>query len=187
VLALSELAGLEVHWKVDLRLGIPATAGRHYVLFNGETPVVEAQALWERLKSFDVVMESGDGTYQVHMDLADPARLSVAWKAGVGQSVAGFRLQSEGMITCKGWITTATGRQLAWAPVYENGYDYVVFAPGGPALVTMSATAEVSIGGHPGRMVISAEGAADPELGGLVALAFALANEQVLLLHRAAL
>ena len=35
----------------------------------GDEPVVQAQTMWQRNEYFDVVMESGEGTHQVHMDL----------------------------------------------------------------------------------------------------------------------
>ena len=163
---------------------LPDTAARHYVLFNREEPVVQAQVMWQRLSHFDVIMECGEGTFQAHMDLTDPARKSVAWKAGTQESIAGFTLQWEGIITCRGWIATANGRHLAWAPILDYGFEYVIFQPGGSRLVTIAAIAGASIGDTAGRMIVSPEGAADPELGGLVVLGFAVANEQFLLLHR---
>ena len=111
------------------------------------------------------------------------------------------------VFTCRGWIATANGRNLALVPTLDYSFEYVVFQPGGPRLVTMAATfgvgitgsaarmmispeiaadaakAGVSIDGKPGRTIISPEGAADAELGGLLALAFAVANEQVMMLH----
>ena len=217
--ALTDLVGLNVNWKIDMGLGLPDTAERHYVLFNGDEPVVEAQVIYQRLSNFDVIMESGDGTFQVHMDLTNPARKSVAWKAGTRESIAGFTAEPEIMtmvkvmgmevpvFNCNGWIATANGRNLAFVPTLAYGAEYVIFEPGGPRLVTMAATAGVSISGSaarmmispeivadaaragigmdalPGRMIISPEGAADPELAGLVALAFAVANEQGMMLH----
>ena len=165
-------------------LGLPDSADRHYVLYNGMEPVVQAQVMWERLKFFDAIMESGEGTFHAHMDLTDTARKSVAWKAGTEESIAGFTLQSEGIITCTGWIATAIGRNLAWAPIHDWSYEYVIFQPGGPRLFSMAAIAGVYLGDTPGRMIVYAEGAADPELGGLVVLGFAVANEQTALLHR---
>lgn len=76
--ALSELVGLTLNWKIDMGLGLPDSVDRHYVLFNADEPVVEAQAMWQRLSYFDVIMESGDGTFQSHMDLTAPTRTSVA-------------------------------------------------------------------------------------------------------------
>jgi hypothetical protein len=217
--SLVELAGRNVIWKVDMGAGIPDSASRHYVAFDGDEPVVEAQVMWQRLAYFDAIMESGAGTFHAHMDLTNPARQSVAWKAGVDGSIAGFTAQPEKMatlkalgievpvFTCTGWIATASGRRLALAPTLDIGAEYVIYEPGGPRLVTMMATAGASIGGSlaramispetlahaasagvdvdtpPGRMIISPEGAANSELGGLVVLAFALANEQVLMLH----
>jgi hypothetical protein len=53
-------------------------------------------------------------------------------------------------------------------------------------MITVSAAMEVVIGGNPGHMLIAPAAAADPELPALVGLSVALANEQVLLLHRPA-
>ena len=165
---------------------IPQSASRHYVLFNGEEAVVQAQVMWERTVFYDAIMESLEGTFGAHLDLADPARRSVAWKVGMQDSIAGFTLQSEGVITCRGWIVTKSGRTLAWSPTLEFGYEYAIFQPGGPRLLSMAAIAGVHLGSTPGRMMLTPEGATDPELGGLAVLAFALANEQEMLLHRAA-
>jgi hypothetical protein len=145
--------------------------------------VVTAEASWKRLDHFDLVMESGDGIYQVRLDLHDWKRRSVAWRAGESTSVAGFLLESEGSITARGWISTASGRSLVWEPTDDIGYEYVVFAPGGPRLITLSAAIKHGIGGNAGHMLIAPE-AADPELPALVGLGFTLACEQVLLLHR---
>ena len=218
VRALTELVGLDVNWKLDMGMGVPDSAERHYVLFNGDEPVVQAQVIFQRLSHFDVMMESGDGTFQVHMDLTSPARKSVVWRSGTRDSIAGFTADPEIMtmvnvlgmevpvFACKGWIATANGRNLAWVPTLDYSYEYVIFQPGGPRLVTMAATfgAHSSITGSaarmmvppeitaeaaragigmPGCMIISPEGAADAELGGLVALGFAVANEQVMMLH----
>jgi hypothetical protein len=182
---LAELAGHKLRWKMESMGSVPAQTERSYVLYDGDEPVVEAQVIWQRLSSFDIVMEAGEGTYQAHMDLSVPARTSVAWKAGSNESVAGFQVASESGITATGWINTAAGKHLAWAPIHPGAYEYVTFAPGGPPLVTLAACSfSVSIGGDPGHMLIAAEAAGDPELPALVVLAFALANEQVLLLHR---
>jgi hypothetical protein len=65
------------------------------------------------------------------------------------------------------------------------GYEYCMFVPGGPRLITLAAAASMHIGGNSGAMTLAPEMAGDTELAPLVALGFALANEQVLLLHRA--
>jgi len=156
----------------------------------GDEPVVQAQMIWKRYVSYEVVMEAGEGTYEVHMDLADPKRRSVVQKAGVEDSAATFDLATENIVTATGWITTASQRKLAWAPTHELGYEYVIYAPGGPRLVTLSAAFSLGtnlaghMGGNPGHMLIAPEEAGDPELPALVALNFALANEQVYLIHR---
>lgn len=95
------------------------------------------------------------------------------------------RLPQRGRITATGWITTATGRRLAWTPIHEGAYEYTIFEPGRPRLVTLAACSfSLSIGGDPGHMLIAPEAASDAELAALVVLVFALTNEQVLLLHR---
>ena len=104
----------------------------------------------------------------------------MAWKAGVEQSTAGFQVAFEGLITADGWITTASGRPRSPHPTRT--------AANTPFLRradTQAASAfSLSIGGNPGQTLISAEGAADPDLPSLVLLCFAMTNEQVLLLHR---
>ncbi len=183
--SLAELAALNLRWKMESIGSIPDETERSYVLYHGDEPVVEAQVMWRRQVDFDAVMEAGEGTYHAHMDLTAPTRQSVAWKAGDAQSMAGFQIATEGPITATGWITTATGRRFAWAPIHEGAYEYTIFEPGGPRLVTLAASSfSLSVGGDPGHTLIAQEAAADPELAALVVLAFALTNEQVLLLHR---
>lgn len=160
-------------------------AQRSWVLFMGDEPVVQVQTIWQRIDYFDAIMESGEGTHQVHMDLTSPTRSSVVWKTGENQSVAGFELVSESVITCTGWINTASRRTLAWAPTHGMGYEYAIFASGGPRLITIAAASSLHIGGNSGQMTIAPEMEGDAELAPLVALGFALANEQVMLIHRA--
>ncbi|HET6312185.1 MAG TPA: hypothetical protein VFH00_14420 [Candidatus Nitrosotalea sp.] len=177
--SLSELTGQYLVWKVEPgSAGNPDQAQRNYVLFIGDEPVVQAQAIWERMVSYELVMESSEGTYQVHMDLADPKRRSVVWKTGETHSAAGFELASKEGIIATGWINTANRQRLAWAHV-NSVYEYVIFAPGGPRLITVSAVASLHIGGNPGQMTLAPEMAGDRELVPLVALGFALANEQL--------
>jgi hypothetical protein len=186
VRSLSELVGQDLIWQVQPgSAGIPDQAQHSYVLFRADEPVVQAQVMWQRLDHFDAIIESGEGTYQVHMDLTGPTRASVVWKLGETASAAAFELASESIITCSGWINTASLRRLAWAPTHAMGYEYSIFVPGGPRLVTLAAAASLHVGGNSGAMTLAPEMAADPELAPLVALAFAIANEQVMLLHRA--
>ncbi|HKB32584.1 MAG TPA: hypothetical protein VKF16_01835 [Candidatus Dormibacteraeota bacterium] len=184
--SLSELTGQNLVWNVQAgSAGIPDQAQQSYVLFMGTEPVVQAQTIWQRNDHFDVIMESGEGTYQVHMDLTGPKRSSVVWKLGETASAAAFELVSESIITCTGWINTASQRTLAWAPTHEMGGEYAIFVPGGPRLITLAAAASLHIGGNPGAMTLAPEMAGDAELAPLVALGLAIANEQVRLLHRA--
>jgi hypothetical protein len=186
VRSFSELTGQNLVWQVQPgSAGIPDQAQQSSVLFRGDEPVVQAQMIWLRNDHFDVIMESGEGTYQVHMDLTGPKRSSVVWKLGATASAAAFELVSESIITCTGWINTASQRTLAWAPTHEMGAEYAIFVPGGPRLITIAAAASLHIGGNPGAMILAPEMAGDAELAPLVALGFAIASEQVRLLHRA--
>ena len=186
--SLSELAGQDLTWQIQPGSATISDRAQHsYVLFMGDEPVVQAQVIWQRMVSYEVIMEAGEGTYEVHMDLAVPERRSMVQKAGVADSIAVFELASENMVTATGWITTASSRKLAWAPTHEAGYEYVIFAPGGPRLVTLSAAfsfTKLAVGGNPGHLLVASEEADDPELPALVAMNFALANEQVYLIHR---
>jgi hypothetical protein len=67
-------------------------------------------------------------------------------------------------------------------PVHKVGYDYAISYPGGARLLTIASNG-LSIGGHPGRMWIAPEVAADVELPALVAIGFTIANEQFLRVH----
>jgi hypothetical protein len=186
VRSLAELVGQDLVWQVQPgSAGIPDQAQHSYVLFRGDEPVVQAQVMWQRLDHFDAIMESGEGTYQVHMDLAGAGRSSVVWKLGEPASAAAFELASESIITCSGWINTASLRRLAWAPTHPMGYEYSIFVPGGQRLITLAAAASLHVGGNSGAMTLAPEMAGDVELAPLVALGFAIANEQVMLLHRA--
>jgi hypothetical protein len=186
VRSLSELIGQNLVWNVQLgSAGIPDQAQQSYVLFMGDEPVVQAQTMWQRNEYFDAVMESGEGTYQVHMDLTGPKRSSVVWKLGATASSAAFELASESIITCTGWINSASHRTFALAPTHDMGGEYAIFIPGGPRLITLAVAASLHIGGNPGAMTLAPEMANDAELAPLVALGFAIANEQVRLLHRA--
>jgi hypothetical protein len=186
VRSLSDLTGQNLLWQVQPgSASIPDQAQQSYVLFRGDEPVVQAQTIWQRNDHFDLVMESGEGTHQVHMDLTGPKRSSVVWKLGETASAAAFELVSESIITCTGWINTASQRTFAWAPTREMGGEYTIFVPGGPRLITLEVPASIHIGGNPGAMTLAPEMAADAELAPLVALGFAIANEQVRLLHRA--
>ena len=184
--SLAELVGQDLVWQVQPgSAGIPDRAQHSYVLYRGDEPVVQAQVMWQRLDHFDAIMESGEGTYQVHMDLTGTTRASVVWKVGEPASAAAFELASESIITCSGWINTASLRRLAWAPTHPMGYEYSIFVPGGQRLITLAAAASLHVGGNSGAMTLAPEMAGDVELAPLVALGFALANEQVMLLHRA--
>jgi hypothetical protein len=181
--SLGELVARELVWQADVGMAIDPSIERHIVLWDGQEPVVTAQIMWERQKFFDVILECGEGTYQAHIDMTRPDRMSVAWKTGEDHSLAGLIVTSEGLITCEGLINTNGGRRLVFAPTRQIGYEYTIFAVGGPRLLTLAAFGK-GIGGNPGHMSIEPEEATDVEMPALVAMAFAVANEQVRLLHR---
>ena len=183
--SLSNLCGRELHWRVDMGLSVPETDAIHYVLWDADVPVATAQTIWQRSEFYDLIMECGEGTYQAHVDISSPAgRPAVAWKVGQTASLAGFTFEEEGLITVKGWIDTASGRRLAFEPTHELSAEYVIFPPGGPRLISVAAAAGRYIGDTAGRLIISPDAAQDIELPALVVLGFALACEEVMLLHR---
>jgi hypothetical protein len=176
------MTAVDMKWQIVHPPGGPPNA---YALFYGQEVVAQAQATWEPRVSYNLMMWCGEGTYQVHMDLAFMTRQSEAFKFGAQQSMAAFWLESEGSLTAKGRIKTEDGRTLSWEPTHTLGYEYVIRQADRPPLITMSATPDTrGIGGNPGHMNLSADCAGDPALAALVALGFALANEQVRLLHR---
>lgn len=182
--AFAQLTGRHLQWQTDLGLLVQRKDHHGYTLHDGPETVATGYVTWERLKTFDFVMESGDGVYQVHIDLRDPGkRPAVVWRSGEEASIAAFQLWSEGSVTVRGWITTASGRVLAMQPISDPGIEYVVFPPDGQALFSVAAALRFAIGVRPGHMFIAPEESADPELPALVALAFSLACEQSLRLH----
>jgi hypothetical protein len=181
----SELAGADLHWEFDTSSIIPNTGDRHYVLFRGAEPVVTAQAKWEKLASFEVALEAGEGTYFVHMDLTASPLTAVVWKAGTEFSAAGFSLTAWSSTTFAGTITTASGRTLTWKPKMQLGLpttEGLLLAPDGSILLSIVAKTGSTTSG---KLRISPALAADPDRAALSALAFALCNEQGLLLHLA--
>jgi hypothetical protein len=181
----SELAGFELHWEFDTSSVIPNTGDRHYVLFHGSEPVVTAQSKWEKLVSFEVALEAGEGTYFVHMDLTATPLKAVVWKAGTSSSAAGFSLTAWSSFFFAGTITTAAGRTLTWQPKSVLGFPTtqgLLVASDGTILLSIVPKSGSTVSG---KMQISAALAADPDRAALIALAFALCNEQGLLLHLA--
>ena len=175
--SLSNLGGRQLLWKVDLDAGIvPSSAERLYVLFDGEVPVVTAQAMWERQSYFDMVIECGEGTFQAHVPFdKPPPRSGVAWKLGQQTSIAGFVENSEMGAFIYGWIDTASGRRLNMDVPNPFTVEYVVSSPAATRLFTIVPA---------GRMMIAAEGASDPELPGLVVLTLAVSFGQLMLLGK---
>jgi hypothetical protein len=181
----SDLSGAELHWEFDTSPIIPATGGRHYVLFRGSEPVVTAQSKWEKLVSFEVALEAGEGTYFVHMDLTASPLQAVVWKAGTSFSAAGFSLTAWSTSAFAGAFTTASGRTLAWQPKTVFGLPTtkgLLIAPDSGILLSVVAKTGSTTSG---KMQISPALAADPDRAALCALAFALCNEQALFLHLA--
>ena len=175
--SLSNLAGRTLTWKVDLDAGIvPSTAERHYVLFDADVPVVTAQAMWDRQSYFDMVMECGEGTYKAHIAYDQPRpRPAVAWKLGEQTSLAGFVEVGDIGTEIYGWIDTASGRRLTMDVPNVFTSQYVVTSPSGTRLFTVVPL---------GHMVISLDGAADPELPALVVLTVAIGCGQLMLLDK---
>jgi hypothetical protein len=181
----SELAAADLHWEFDTSSIIPTTGDRHYVLFSGSEPVVTAQAKWEKFVSFEVALEAGEGTYFVHMDLTASPLNAVVWKAGTSFSAAGFSLTAWSSTTFAGTITTASGRTLTWKPKIQLGLPTTegqLLAPDGSILLSIVAKTGST---NSGRLQISGALASDPDRAALITLAFALCNEQGLLLHLA--
>src|SRR5216683_4966533 len=175
--ALSEMIALDTQWKV---VHPPGGAADTYGLFYGEDLVAQAQAVWQRMVSYDLMMWSEEGTYRVHVNLANPNRQAQAFMFGAQQCSAAFCLESEGFITVRGVVNTASGRELRWDPTHEVGYEYVMREINHAPLITLSATPDLGgIGGNPGHMNLGVDCAGDADLPALVALGFALANEQV--------
>ena len=179
------MIALDMHWKGEASLNPPQGDGQGYVLFYGDEPVAEAQATWQFLVRFDLMVWSGEGCYQVHMDLADPVRPSVAWKFGEQQSLAEFQLKSEGEINASGEIRMADGSVLIWEPAHAMSTEYVIRPSSGDPLMKVSASPALAIGGNPGYLNLGVGLAGNMALPALVAMAFALTNEQQMLLHRA--
>lgn len=181
----SELAAADLHWDFDTSSIIPITGDRHYILFSGAEPVVTAQAKWEKFVSFEVALEAGEGTYFVHMDLTASPLCAVVWKAGTSFSAAGFSLTAWSSFEFAGTITTASGRTLFWQPKIQIGLptaEGLLLAPDGSILLSIVPKTGSA---NSGKLQISATLAADLDRAPLITLAFALCNEQALLLHLA--
>ena len=181
----SELGGADLHWEFDGSPIIPATGDRHYVLFSGSEPVVTAQSKWEKLISYEVALEAGEGTYFVHMDLTASPLKAVVWKAGTTFSAAGFSLTAWSSTAFAGSITTASGRVLTWKPKSVLGLptnEGLLVAADGTILLSIVGKSGSTVSG---KMQISPSLAVDPDRAALCALAFALCNEQGLYLHLA--
>ena len=178
--ALEEMIALDLQWKIT-----PTAPGTptQFTLYYGEEEVAEAQASWEYLKFFDLMLWCGEGCYQVHMDLTDPARQSLAWKYGDTDSIAMFLATEEGEITCKGVIKKADGTLYDWAPTHVGAIAYKITQPEVDPFLTVEAAPSMGIGSF-GHMNMGVTIAGDKGLPGVVALGFAVANEQQRLLHR---
>jgi hypothetical protein len=181
----SELAAADLHWEFDTSSIIPLAGDRHYTLFSAGEPVVTAQAKWEKFVSFEVALEAGEGTYFAHMDLTASPLQAVVWKAGTSFSAAGFSLSAWSSTAFAGTITTASGRTLFWQPKTWLGLPTtkgLLLAPDGSVLLSIVAKTGST---NSGKLQISVALASDPDRAALITLAFALSNEQALLLHMA--
>lgn len=165
---------------------IPVSGDYHFALYDGQEAAATAHVTWQRQAFFDVTMESGDGTYQSHMDLTRNDRPTLVWKPGESQSLLSFAVAWEEVIACGGSIDTRSGRKLLIEPTHQMGYEYAIFPAGGARILTLAASAKFSIGGNPGQMSIEPAAASDVELPALVLLALTVANEETRLLHQAA-
>ena len=179
--ALSEMIALDMKWTRTRWLD----DGEDYALLYGEELVAQAEARWQRLVRYDLTLWSGEGCFQAHMNLADPGRQSVVSNYGSNQSLGTFLLGSEGEITAKGIVQMADTRRLEWEPTHPLSLEYVIRPiEGGDPLIKMIGVPDASIGGNPGYMNIGLGLGGDASMPALVALCFALTNEQGKLLHR---
>lgn len=121
-------------------------------------------------------MESGEGTYFVHLDLTVPDRRAVVWKAGEQTSLAGFALSSGPSVADEGIVTTASGRTMPWKPKYILGLPTIEYAIAASSDASLISIVPAFGSNTSGMMRIAAAMAPDPELAPLVALAFALAE-----------
>lgn len=181
----AELSGTDLHWEFDTSPVIPVTGDRHYVLFSGSEAAVTAQAKWEKLVSFEVALEAGEGTYFAHLDLAASPLQGVVWKAGSSTSAAGFTLTEWSSSAFAGVITTAGGRTLHWRPKQVLGLPGAEGQLVGPDGSVLMSVAPKNGSTTTGEMSISPALAADPDRAALITLGFALCNEQALFLHQA--
>ena len=176
--ALSALAGKDLVWSSDV-IAAYQKDQHHYYLYDGTEHCGTGYAEWDRgrVATFDVWFL--EGHYKVNANLLDPTLPTVAWQDGGQKSIVGFTRTKQDSFTAFGVMSTAAGRTLQWAPTHNFGYEHVVVAPDGTRVVTISGAVRLHLGGNAGHMLIAAQEATDPELPGLVAFAFAMAQVQV--------
>ena len=153
----SEVAGRDLVWQGDTGFTIPATGNFHFALHDGENPdpIANAHVTWQRQQSFDVTLESGDGTYLAHIDLTRNDRPAVVWKAGDDYSLAAMTVSFEFIIACGGPIDTHSGRRLLLEPTHQMGYEYAIFPQGGSRILTLSAALKgFGAGAEPGQQFV---------------------------------
>ena len=182
----SELTAIDMMWQGDIGFTIPDLGNFHFVLYAGQEPVATAHMTWERQRFFDVMLESGDGAFESHMDLTRTDRPTVVWKTGDSQGLVSMVVTWEQIISCGGTIDTRSGRKLLFEPTQQMSAQYAIFPEGGARILTMFGPAATvpALSTYPGHMSIEPASAGDPDLPALVTLALTVASEEPRLLHQ---
>jgi hypothetical protein len=182
----SELTAIDMMWQGDIGFTIPDLGNFHFVLYAGQEPVATAHMTWERQRFFDVMLESGDGAFESHMDLTRTDRPTVVWKTGDSQGLVSMVVTWEQIISCGGTIDTRSGRKLLFEPTQQMSAQYTIFPEGGARILTMFGPAATvpALSTYPGHMSIEPASASDPDLPALVTLALTVASEEPRLLHQ---
>jgi hypothetical protein len=182
----SELTAIDMMWQGDIGFTIPDLGNYHFVLYAGQEPVATAHMTWERQRFFDVMLESGDGAFESHMDLTRTDRPTVVWKTGDSQGLVSMVVTWEQIISCGGTIDTRSGRKLLFEPTQQMSAQYAIFPEGGARILTMFGPAATvpALSTYPGHMSIEPASAGDPDLPALVTLALTVASEEPRLLHQ---
>jgi hypothetical protein len=182
----SELTAIDMMWKGDIGFAIPDLGNFHFVLYAGQEPVATAHMTWERQRSFDVMLESGDGTFESHMDLTRTDRPTTVWKTGDTEGLVSMVVTWEQIVSCGGTINTRGGRKLLFEPTQQMSAVYAIFPEGGARILTLAGPAATieALSTYPGHMSIEPASASDPDLPALVTLALTVASEEPRLLHQ---
>jgi hypothetical protein len=182
----SELTAIDMMWQGDIGFTIPDLGNFHFVLYAGQDPVATAHMTWERQRFFDVMLESGDGTFESHMDLTRTNRPTTVWKTGESEALVSFAVAWELIVSCGGTIDTRDGRKLLFEPTQQMSAVYAIFPEGGARILTLAGPAATiaALSTVPGHMSIEPGSASDPDLPALVTLALTVASEEPRLLHQ---